>query len=294
VIKSKVQTDYILYADTDSLYLNFGQFLDNNIGSDWRKQSDDEIIKLILDITGVVESYINERAYRDIQRKAYNSPITDFRIVFKQEVVAKAALFVKKKKYSLWHVNEEGAPVDKIKTTGLEIIRSDTPESVRPMLRETMEMILKNNSDNDIKDKIAKNKKELSKSLPEEIAANIGIHELDKYINEEDKCVKGTPWHVKGVAVYRALLKHLKIDQQYEEIETGAKAKVVYLKKNQFGFDAVSFNRWPKEFDKVVQVDMEKMIERQFTGKIKTLLEPMQKEHLLDEGSKGNVGMFFK
>ena len=248
----------------------------------------------MLNISKLIEYHVNEKVYRDMQRKAYNSPITNFRITFKQEVIAKAALFVKKKKYSLWHVNEEGAPVDRIKTTGLEIIRSDTPESVRPMLRETMEMILKNNSDTDIKNKIKDNKKKLSNSIPEEIATNIGIHELDKYIDSNDKCAKGTPMHVKGVANYRALLKHLKLEQKYEEIETGAKAKVVYLKKNQFGFDSISFNRWPVEFDKVVQVDMDRMIEKQFTGKIKILLEPMKKEDLLDEGAKGNVGLFFK
>jgi len=285
--------DFIIYCDTDSLYLNVGMFFDIFIGKDWRGFTDDVIITHILNITKYIENYLNDKAYRDIQRKAYNSPVTDFRIKFKQEVIAKSALFVKKKKYSLWHVNEEGAPVDKIKTTGLEIIRSETPESVRPMLRDLMEMILKNNSDKDIRDRIIKNKKELSKIIPEEIAVNIGIHDLDKYIDENNKCAKGTPMHVKGVANYRALLKNLKLENQYEEIETGAKVKVVYLKKNQFGYDVMSFNRWPKEFDKVIQVDITKMIEKQFIGKIKTILKPMEKQDLIDD-TISTLGTFFK
>ena len=91
----------------------------------------------------------------------YNSNETDFRIKFKQEIVAKSILFVKKKKYSAWHTNEEGVAVDKIKTTGLEIVRSDTPEVVRPMLKDIMNMILKGVGDKDLSSAIDKYKKEL-------------------------------------------------------------------------------------------------------------------------------------
>ena len=56
----------------------------------------------------------------------------------------------------------------------------------------------------------------------------------------------------------------------------------------------ISFLRWPKEFDSVIQPDYEVMIEKFFLKKIKTLLEPMNKEELLDGAAKDRLGIFFE
>jgi len=172
------KNDYVLYSDTDSLFIAAGRFLSDN-GVDLSKYSDDVIIKMILELSSIIEEYVNESCYREVQRKMYNSPVTDFRIKFKQEMVAKTALFVKKKKYGYWAVNEEGAPVDKVKVTGLEIIRSDTPEAVRPRLKDVMEMILKGASDEEIMKKVEQYKRELRKAYPEEISVNIGASDIE-------------------------------------------------------------------------------------------------------------------
>jgi len=58
-------------------------------------------------------------------------------------------------------------------------------------------------------------------------------------------------------------------------------------------FEAMSFLRWPKEFDKVVQIDYEKMIEKYFISKIEILLEPMKKTSLLSGSSSASVSLFF-
>ena len=286
------KNDYVLYSDTDSLFIAAGRFLSDN-GVDLSKYSDDVIIKMILELSSIIEEYVNESCYREVQRKSYNSPVTDFRIKFKQEMVAKTALFVKKKKYGYWAVNEEGAPVDKVKVTGLEIIRSDTPEAVRPRLKDVMEMILKGASDEEIMKKVEQYKRELRKAYPEEISVNIGASDIDKYVKEDGEIIKGTPFHLKGISNYRVLLKQLKIEDKYEDIHSGAKTKVVYLKKNPLNFEAMSFLRWPKEFDKVVQIDYEKMIEKYFISKIEILLEPMKKTSLLSGSSSASVNLFF-
>ena len=84
----------------------------------------------------------------------------------------------------------------------------------------------------------------------------------------------------------------MNLEKQYEAIETGDKVKVVYVKKNQFGYETVSFLRWPPEFNKMVCIDMNKMIEKAFENKILTLLEPMGKEILLED--TGSLGAFFE
>jgi len=283
--------DYVLYADTDSLFLNIGQFIRDQVGPEWDSLKDESKITFIRNIAHTIEKYVNERIYKEIQRQAYNSNITDLRIQFKQELIAKAGLFVKKKKYSLLVTNKDGVSMDEIETKGLEIVRSDTPEVVRPMLVNFMSAILHGASDDELCKIIEKDKKDLSKVYPEEIASNVGVSSVGKYI-ENDQPIKGAPWHVKGVLNYRKLLRHLGLTDKYEDIHDASKTKVVYLKKNKFGAETMSFIRWPKEFDTEIHIDYQKQIEKTYTGKIRILLEPMKKEGLLD-GMQNNLDAFF-
>lgn len=230
-----------------------------------------------------METYVNDYCYKEIQRKSYNSPVVDFRIKWKQEVIAKAALFISKKRYAMYNVDEEGATVDKIKNVGLEIVRSDTSSAIKPRLKEIVDMILRGVDDSVLKSTIANHKKEISRVYPEEVAVNIGISDIEKYEDSDGNATKGAPFHVKGAIGYKKLLKHMKLENKYNTLNSGAKAKVVYLKKNMLGIESLAFTRWPKEFDDVVQVDFQKHIEKFYIDKIKTLLEPMGKECLLNE-----------
>lgn len=286
--------DYVIYGDTDGLYININQFILDNIEDkdSWHKLSDEKKIFFIQKLSSAIENYVNDKSYREIQRKCYNSAVEDFRITFKQEIIAKSALFVKKKKYAYWCVNEEGVPTDKMSVTGLEIVRSDSSEAVRIRLKDIMTMILKNVPEIDLIQKINQYKKELLNVYPEEIAANIGINKLSKYI-VNGKAIKGTPWHVRGVANYRFLLKELNIEDKYDDIHEGSKARVIYLRKNKFDVGVVSFIRWPKEFDSYIEIDIEKMIEKFFIKKIGILLEPMKKIGLLNGKSNMILNMFF-
>jgi DNA polymerase elongation subunit (family B) len=219
--------------------------------------------------------------------------VDDFRITFKQEIIAKTALFVKKKKYAYWCVEESGAPVDEIKVTGLEIVRSDSAEAVRERLRVVIEMILKSADEDDIITIISQYKKELKNVLPEEIAANIGVKNIEKYVNEKHEWIKGTPWHVKGVANYRKLLDMFKLHKTYEDIHSGLKARVVYIKPNPYKIETVTFHRWPKEFNEAIEIDFDKMIDKFFIKKIRILLEAMSRVDLLEGEMKQAISAFF-
>lgn len=279
--------------DTDSLYVNIGGFIDSHLGDMWKPLPDERKIHYIRAISHVIESYVNDRCYRDLQRKTYNSAVTDFRIKFKQEVIAKSGLFVSKKRYSLWHIDEEGAPVDYIKNTGLEIVRSETPEFVRPRLIKIVKAILQGSTKEDLTKLIGTLRGELLHTLPEEIAVNIGVSDPEKYVGRDGRATKGAPWHVKGVINYRMMLKVLKLDNQYQDIMAGSKMKVVYVKKNQYDVEAISFMRWPKEFDKVFTIDRPKLISKYFDEKVDSLLDPMGWKGLVSKEEKANLDLFF-
>lgn len=282
----------VAYIDTDSLFIKLGDYMKEEY-KDWVDWNDDKKIKYILSKSKEIEEHVNMRVFEEVQRQDYNSQVTDFKIEFKQEIVAKRALFVKKKKYAYWCVNEEGFPVDKLSVTGLEVVRSDSGIAARKKIKDVMEMIMRDKSDDDIIDMISKCKKELQKVKPEDIAANITTNNIDKYVNEKNETIKGTPWHIKGIANYRMLLDKLNLKSKYEDINEGTKSKVLYVKKNPYNIETITFTEWPKEFNEILTIDYDTMLEKFFINKIKMLLTPMKKESMLDDNRK-NLGMFFK
>lgn len=186
-------------------------------------------------------------------------------------------------------MKEDGEWKDDISITGLEIIRSDSPEIVKPMVKSVLKMILKEEKDDNIRQYIVECMIKLKKCSATEIAENKGIKNIQKYQIKKGtdiKIAKGTPHHVKGAINFNFITKELGIDSKYEAPRSGNKAKVVYVKKNPFGVTSLSFIEWPDEFEKHgIQVDYNKMIENNFTKKVKGLLEIIGKEDLCNANS---------
>jgi DNA polymerase elongation subunit (family B) len=291
-VKDFHQKDYVKYIDTDSLFVGLGEWIhEQGFSDEWAKLEDDVKIQMIMDISRKMERYIDDRIFNETQLLDYNSQVHDFKIGFKQEIIAKTALFVKKKKYAYWLLNKEGVPKNEIKVTGLEIVRSESAEAIRPRLKSIMEMIMKQVPDDEIAIRMRKYTSELNKLTPEDLAANIGINNINKYLSSGVP-IKGTPWHVKGVHNYRLLLNELGLKDKYEDIHEGLKAKVIYVKKNPYNIDTITFHEWPSEFDKVVQFDSEMMIDKFFVKKVRLLLDPLNKEHIIDTNESA-VRLFF-
>ena len=287
----KDRNDYVCYIDTDSLFVKLGQWLEDINAGWWPDLNDDERIELIKDISALMERYIDSRIFNETQLQDYNSQVHDFKIAFKQEIIAKTALFVKKKKYAYWLLNDEGVPTNKIKVTGLEIVRSESAEAIRPRLTHIMEMIMKQEDDEKIARQIRAYKKELRELDPEALAANIGINNIKKYLGSGQP-KKGTPWHVKGVHSYRMLLKELGLENKYDDVHEGLKAKVIYAKKNPYDVKTITFNEWPIEFNTIIQYDPDTMIDKFFVKKIRLLLQPISKEAIIDRDESAYKAFF--
>jgi len=175
----------------------------------------------------------------------------------------------------------------------LEIIRSDTPLLFKKGLNIILDMILKDFDDSDIAKIAQKYIKEAKKLSPDQLASNIGINNINKYVDKEGNYKKGTPWHIKGYANYTKLLRTLNIQDKYPILHENTKAKVLYVKKNSFNVETISYNVWPKEFNKIgIIPDIDKMIDKFFIKKIDYLLTPEGKQGLLDRHNE-NLNIFF-
>ena len=276
--------DFIGYGDTDSLFLCVGKYINSNkeLQSKFNLlQSNKEKVNFILKLCKEIEAVVNDYSFNVIQKQHFNSQETEYTINWKQEIVCPSVLLVQKKKYGCWVVNEEGKTVDKIKVTGLDIIRSETSKPIKEMLKDVMTCILKNETDDVIRTKIIDYKKSI-RDLPfEDISGNVGVNNIKKYIGPEGP-LKGCPWHVKGVYAHQILIEKFGLQDRYQEITEGEKSKVIYLLPNPYGFETLTYSsKYPREL-KCVQPDVEKMIEKFFIKKIEMLLEPCGKLHLLN------------
>ena len=279
--------DYVKYIDTDSLFIAVEEFLlHQGINKDvWDKIPDDQKIDFVKRISKVIEKHVDTEAYDRTQMETYNSTVEkeDFSIGFKQEIVCRSALFVAKKMYGYNVVDEEDKPCDKIDVTGLVIIRSECPSIFRPALKHLLEMILKGSSDEDIRAQVDEYRNSMKSASPEDLAENKGVNNITKYI-VDGRPIKKTPYHVKGANNFRILLEEFGLQNKYESIREGDKAKILYVKSNKYGVDVLSFYEWPKEFDKQgMQVDYGKQVEKFFISKVKFLLAPQNREMILTQ-----------
>ena len=152
---------------------------------------------------------------------------------------------------------------------------------------------MKNENPKILSKTISKYKRELYDVPPEAIANNMSVNHINKYLGT-GKIKKHTPYHVKGVFNYNMILKELNLENKYDKIHEGNKAKIVYVKDNPFKVDVVTFTQWPKEFNEYLTIDYDAMIEKFFLKKIGFLLEPMGKQdYLIDNSNKTLLDSFF-
>jgi len=283
-------------TDTDSVFIKLNKLLINQ-GVDiqkWNTIDQDIKIKLLLKLSKNIEDIVNDRCYYDVQLNDYNSIVQedDFSIKLKQEIICSNALFIAPKMYCYHIINDEGYDCDKIDAKGVEIVRSSAPTIFRNALKKILERLLKGDDDSVLSGIVEEYKDKFYDTIPEDISVNIGVNNLDKYINEDNHYLKGTPYHIKATSHYHCLLDEFDINQKYERIKEGDKIRLVYIKKNKWGFDTVGYYKWPVEFDdNDIQVDYDKMIEKYFINKAKIILDPINKTKILDDDSI--VNLFF-
>ena len=87
--------------------------------------------------------------YKDYINKSYNYFSSrflnirgDHRFEIKQEMIAKSAFWVTKKRYGQWIINDGGLEVEKLDVKGLDIVRSSFPPAFRDFMTKVLKAIL--------------------------------------------------------------------------------------------------------------------------------------------------------
>ena len=223
----------ILYGDTDSMFI----LLDDKIPDDIKKSNDRAIIDWIRNV--YVKSEIYPKLKPLLDKLASDIGCGDKHYFkFKQEIIAKRALFLKsknnkkefaKKRYILWIVDEDGVPRDELFLRGVEIRRSELSTYIRDFLTEWVTDIIKGEQPiDDIVEKLYIFKAKLINAID-----NKEIEKFSKNISltKDSSEYKSFAYTVKGAMLWNTILYNI---VGAGKIVVGSKMRVIFLKEKTY------------------------------------------------------------
>jgi len=263
--------DYIIYIDTDSIYVDMSSVIKASFGTvDVSRAKGEEFLDKVCKMK--IEKVL-EDGYKDLASKmgAYRQAM-----VMKREKITDKTVFIAKKRYIMNTLNSEGVHYDKpkISVTGLESVRSSTPEVCRDKLRGSFDVIM-NGDELAVQKFIEDFRQEFYKLPPEAIGRNSGTDNIDKYRDRGNLYKKGCPMHVRGAILYNYYLQENGLDKKFTSISGGDKIKFLHLKQpNPIKENIISFpGILPKEFGLHDYIDYELQFEKVFLSPLQSILE---------------------
>lgn len=238
--------DYVLYVDTDSIFSSaLPLIIYKNPNVD--VTDEDIMTKEILSETSKVQEYVNE-FYHVMAKKFFN--LDKHRFDIKQEVIAKTAFWLAKKRYVQYIINNGGVAVpeeDSMEIKGLDVVRTNFPQSFRDFMSIFLENLLKKVDMNDIDEMILDFQEKVNSIDIINIAKNTSVKFIGKGNKNYDpdhrhpfRYIRGTPAQVKSALYYNDLINHLGLSNIAQPIYNGQKIKWVYLKSNPYHIDCIA------------------------------------------------------
>jgi DNA polymerase elongation subunit (family B) len=267
-IMNTTAIDYVLYMDTDSLYVNMAPLVKHVKPADpvafLDKACEQKFEKVLEDAYAIL--FEQQNAFKNT-------------MAMKREAIADAGIWTAKKRYILNVHNSEGVQYaePKLKIMGIEAVKSSTPAVVRGKFKEAYRLML-SGSEKDLQ-KFVADFYEVFKGLePEEVSFPRGVSEIDKWEDKSTLFKKGVPIHVRGAIVYNHHVRGLKLRD--DEIKNGNKVKFCYLKMpNTLGTNVISFPQFlPKEFGIHKYIDYDTQFDKTFKDPLKLVSDAINWE----------------
>lgn len=257
--------DYVIAIDTDSVYINF---------DDWvQKFSPKDPINFLDKTCSEHFENVIARAYTQLfeQTNGYEQ-----RMWMGREVIADKGIWTAKKRYILNVHNNEGVQYTKpkLKIMGIQAIQSSTPYAIREKLKESFKVLI-DGSETRTQQFIANTKSEFKKLSVEEIAFPRGTTEINKFSDRGNIYRKGTPIHIRAALLYNKMIKDNGLENKYELIKSGDKIKFVYLKlPNILRENVIAFKDYlPPEFNLHNSINYDMQFEKVFINPLEPILE---------------------
>lgn len=212
-----IDTKYVIYMDTDSLYVNVNDIVKNE------ENEKKKIDKVLNEIGPNISHFLNNDIIKNYYLNTFFKIEDNFNtfLSLKQEVIARTAYFKHniKKKYAMLIINKEGKELIEQDVKGLEIKRSDFPNLTKIKLTTLLDYILEERINiNKINNFIKETEIEMLEKIKEgDIVIAKPVSFSKKFEN-----YKVIPQHIKGMLFWNEL--------EYNFFLPGTKGYLFYLK----------------------------------------------------------------
>jgi DNA polymerase elongation subunit (family B) len=286
--------DSNIYIDTDSVFFSAVPLLDFR-HPNWKEMPDSEVAVLVDGIAGEMQDYLN-KFYDILSDKFFN--VQNHRLEIKKEYVARAGIWIAKKRYAQWIISNNGVAVDRLDVKGLDVRRSSFPKAFQDCMGTVLIDILKGKSEEELTAFVLAFKKSMVDRPIHEIAKNSAVKNLSKYSPKKRQIFhmeKGAPAHVKAAILYNDCLTHFKAPFKYSPMKDGDKIKWVYLKNNPLGIDGLGFTGYDDP-DEIVDfiatyTDHNRIFEAELKGKLQDFYNALGWGEVMSE--QKNAEKFF-
>jgi DNA polymerase elongation subunit (family B) len=286
--------DSNIYIDTDSVFFSAVPLLDHR-HKNWKEMPDTEVAVLVDGIAGEMQDYLN-KFYDILSDKFFN--VQNHRLEIKKEYVARAGIWIAKKRYAQWIISNNGVAVDRLDVKGLDVRRSSFPKAFQECMGTVLIDILKGKSEEELTAFVLAFKKSMVDRPIHEIAKNSAVKNLSKYSPKKRQLFhmeKGAPAHVKAAILYNDCLTHFKAPFKYSPMKDGDKIKWVYLKNNPLGIDGLGFTGYDDP-DEIVDfiatyTDHNRIFEAELKGKLQDFYNALGWGEVMSE--QKNAEKFF-
>ena len=253
--------DYVVAADTDSVYITLGDLVSRFLGSVEDKN------KIVDMLDKICEEKIQVEIDKSYQKLADYMNAYQQKMIMAREVIADRALWQAKKRYIMNVWDQEGYRYEepKLKVMGIEAVKSSTPEMARDTMKTAFGIIL-NKGEEDLQSFVSEFRDEWKTYTVDQVAFPRSVNGLKKYTCPVHGYQKGTPIQVKAGLLYNSLLKEMNLSEKYPIIQDGEKIKFVYLKEPNPIKDRVMgmVSEFPSEFSLEEFVDYETQLQKTF------------------------------
>ena len=271
-IMCTVDHDYVIAADTDSMYVHLGPLVDKMFTRELQTSNPHKVTRVINQICETDFQPFIAKACEDLAQYLNGNPGS---LDMKRESIADRGIWTGKKRYALNVYDKEGVtyPEPKIEITGFEIVRSSTPRIVRDKLKEALKIIMTGENAQAL-DYIDKFRAEFMKLPLNDIAFPRGVYNLEDYAHPHTIYKPKTPMHTKGSLVYNHNLQQYGLEKKYPLIRSSEKIKFIYLRDpNPLGVGVVAYlDKIPPEFELDDYIDRNMQFEKAFLDPLKRIL----------------------
>lgn len=260
--------DYAIALDTDSCYLN----LEAVVARACKLNDTHDIVNWVDKLAEKRIQPVIDRAYEELARMMN---AFDQKMKMKRETIANKGIWVAKKRYILNSYNDEGVAYEEpeIKITGIEAVRSTTPEVCREKIKDALRVVM-NEGESATTAFIAKFKEEFFTLPFEEVAFPTGVNGVDEYADATTVYRKGTPIHVKAALNFNHALKTHRLSN-VTPIKSGDKIRYVHLKQpNPFHEEVIAVgSEMPEVLEIQKYIDYHKQFDKTFMAPLKNILD---------------------